>query len=156
MDQSATTQAYVSGMKEALSLNGNELVEFTTYFSIGYALGIVPAQVIQTMVCHSSIWCCGCVFTYTLAVAALHLPACLRDNLGSPHLGVSLVASQSFTKQRVTWDRRTYRSKNAQTVYAIRFFLGIFESVGTPIAPGINARKADTNDFRHHGLASSL
>lgn len=50
MDQSATTQAYVSGMKEALSLNGNELVEFTTYFSIGYALGIVPAQIIQTMV----------------------------------------------------------------------------------------------------------
>ncbi|KAL1641172.1 hypothetical protein SLS58_006280 [Diplodia intermedia] len=49
MDQSATTQAYVSGMKEALSLNGNELVEFTTYFSIGYALGIVPAQIIQTM-----------------------------------------------------------------------------------------------------------
>ncbi|CZS91641.1 related to transporter protein [Rhynchosporium graminicola] len=38
MDQSATTQAYVSGMKEALELNGNELVEFTTYFSIGYAL----------------------------------------------------------------------------------------------------------------------
>lgn len=37
-------------MKEALSLNGNELVEFTTYFSIGYALGIVPAQIIQTMV----------------------------------------------------------------------------------------------------------
>lgn len=50
MDQSATTQAYVSGMKEALSLNGNELVESTTYFSIGYALGIVPAQIIQTMV----------------------------------------------------------------------------------------------------------
>ncbi|KAI1086124.1 major facilitator superfamily domain-containing protein [Rostrohypoxylon terebratum] len=50
MDQSATTQAYVSGMKEALSLYGNELVEFTTFFSIGYALFIVPAQMIQTRV----------------------------------------------------------------------------------------------------------
>ncbi|KAI0122420.1 hypothetical protein F4814DRAFT_408672, partial [Daldinia grandis] len=50
MDQSATTQAYVSGMKESLSLYGNELVEFTTYFSIGYALFIVPAQMIQTRV----------------------------------------------------------------------------------------------------------
>ncbi|CZS91755.1 related to transporter protein [Rhynchosporium agropyri] len=50
MDQSATTQAYVSGMKETLELNGNELVEFTTYFSIGYALCIVPAQLIQTRV----------------------------------------------------------------------------------------------------------
>lgn len=50
MDQSATTAAFVSGMKEDLSLYGNELVEFTTYFSIGYALFIVPSQMIQTRV----------------------------------------------------------------------------------------------------------
>lgn len=50
MDQSATTQAYVSGMKKSLSLSGNELVEFTTYFSIGYAIAIVPSQLTQTMV----------------------------------------------------------------------------------------------------------
>ncbi|KAF9637109.1 hypothetical protein BFW01_g8005 [Lasiodiplodia theobromae] len=95
MDQSATTQAYVSGMKEALSLNGNELVEFTTYFSIGYALGIVPAQVIQTM------W-----------RPSIFLPVC-----------------------EIIWGALTlvtYRSKNAQTVYAIRFFLGIFESTSWP------------------------
>ncbi|KAL5868820.1 hypothetical protein ACKVWC_009576 [Pyricularia oryzae] len=48
MDQSATTQAYVSGMREDLKLGGNELVEFNTYFSIGYALGLVPGQLIQT------------------------------------------------------------------------------------------------------------
>lgn len=50
LDQSATTAAYVSGMKEDLHLFGNELVEFTTYFSIGYALFIVPSQLIQTKV----------------------------------------------------------------------------------------------------------
>lgn len=50
MDQSGTTQAYVSGMKESLSLYGNELVEFTTYFSIGYAIFIVPSQLVQTRV----------------------------------------------------------------------------------------------------------
>ena len=50
MDQSGTTQAYVSGMKESLSLYGNELVEFTTYFSIVYAIFIVPSQMIQTRV----------------------------------------------------------------------------------------------------------
>ncbi|OLN96184.1 Pantothenate transporter liz1-like protein 5 [Colletotrichum chlorophyti] len=55
MDQSATTAAYVSGMQEALSLYGNELVEFTTYFSIGYALFIVPSQLIQTRV-RPSLW----------------------------------------------------------------------------------------------------
>ncbi|KAH7030451.1 major facilitator superfamily domain-containing protein [Macrophomina phaseolina] len=95
MDQSATTQAYVSGMKEALSLNGNELVEFTTYFSIGYALGIVPAQIIQTM------W-----------RPSIFLPVC-----------------------EIIWGALTlvtYKSKNAATVYAIRFFLGIFESTSWP------------------------
>ncbi|WYZ34017.1 hypothetical protein EsH8_I_000293 [Colletotrichum jinshuiense] len=55
MDQSATTAAYVSGMQEALSLYGNELVEFTTYFSIGYALFIVPSQLVQTRV-RPSLW----------------------------------------------------------------------------------------------------
>ncbi|KAI8165090.1 Pantothenate transporter liz1 [Colletotrichum sp. SAR 10_70] len=55
MDQSATTAAYVSGMQESLSLYGNELVEFTTYFSIGYALFIVPSQLIQTRV-RPSLW----------------------------------------------------------------------------------------------------
>ncbi|CAH0038381.1 unnamed protein product [Clonostachys solani] len=50
MDQSATTQAYVSGMRESLNLYGNELVEFTTFFSIGYAIGLVPGQLAQTKV----------------------------------------------------------------------------------------------------------
>ncbi|GKT44638.1 vitamin H transporter 1 [Colletotrichum spaethianum] len=49
MDQSATTQAYVSGMRESLNLYGNELVEFNTFFSIGYALGLVPAPNAQTI-----------------------------------------------------------------------------------------------------------
>jgi hypothetical protein len=50
MDQSATTQAYVSGMKESLGLYGNELVNFNTFFSVGYAIGLIPAQLIQTKV----------------------------------------------------------------------------------------------------------
>ncbi|OQE15882.1 hypothetical protein PENSTE_c026G08173 [Penicillium steckii] len=50
MDQSATTQAYVSGMKESLSLYGNELVNFNTFFSVGYAIGLIPGQLIQTKI----------------------------------------------------------------------------------------------------------
>ncbi|KAI0163617.1 major facilitator superfamily domain-containing protein [Pestalotiopsis sp. NC0098] len=95
MDQSGTTQAYVSGMKEALSLYGNELVEFTTYFSIGYAIFLVPAQMAQTRVRPS-----------------LFLPFC-----------------------EIIWGTLTlvtYRAKNAQTVYAQRFFLGVFESSSWP------------------------
>ncbi|ESK92288.1 major facilitator superfamily transporter [Moniliophthora roreri MCA 2997] len=45
MDQSNTTQAY---MKNALQLNGNELVEFATFYSISYAITIVPSQLLQT------------------------------------------------------------------------------------------------------------
>ena len=56
MDQSATTQAYVSGMREDLNLRGNELVQFNTFFSIGYALGLVPGQLIQTRVSASSVF----------------------------------------------------------------------------------------------------
>ncbi|KAB8243670.1 major facilitator superfamily domain-containing protein [Aspergillus flavus] len=86
MDQSATTQAYVSGMKESLSLYGNELVEFTTFFSIGYAIAIVPSQLTQTKIrpSHANAQC------------------------------------------------STFAAKNARTVYALRFFLGVFESTSWP------------------------
>lgn len=65
MDQSATTAAFVSGMKEDLRLYGNELVEFTTYFSIGYALFIVPSQLVQTRV-RPSLWLPFCEVVWGL------------------------------------------------------------------------------------------
>lgn len=42
-------------MKEALNLQGNELIEFTTYFSIGYALCIIPSQLLLTKI-RPSFW----------------------------------------------------------------------------------------------------
>ncbi|KAF5019535.1 hypothetical protein F66182_8450 [Fusarium sp. NRRL 66182] len=95
MDQSATTQAYVSGMREALGLYGNELVEFNTYFSIGYAIGLVPGQLAQTRVRPS-----------------LFLPAC-----------------------EIIWGLFvlvTCKAQNATTIYALRFFLGLFSAVFWP------------------------
>ncbi|KAH7175387.1 major facilitator superfamily domain-containing protein [Dactylonectria macrodidyma] len=95
MDQSATTAAYVSGMKEDLELFGNELVEFTTWFSVGYALFIVPSQLIQTRVRPS-----------------IFLPIC-----------------------EIVWGLFTlvtYKATNAKTIYALRFFLGVFESTSWP------------------------
>ncbi|KNG84954.1 putative vitamin H transporter [Aspergillus nomiae NRRL 13137] len=96
MDQSATTQAYVSGMKESLSLYGNELVEFTTFFSIGYAIAIVPSQLTQTKI-RPSVWLPTCEIIW----GALNLAS-------------------------------TFAAKNARTVYALRFFLGVFESTSWP------------------------
>ncbi|EEU39812.1 uncharacterized protein NECHADRAFT_39151 [Fusarium vanettenii 77-13-4] len=95
MDQSATTQAYVSGMREALSLYGNELVEFNTFFSIGYAIGLVPGQLAQTKVRPS-----------------LFLPCC-----------------EIIWGLFVTF---TCKATNAHTIYALRFFLGLFSAVFWP------------------------
>lgn len=67
MDQSATTQAYVSGMRESLNLHGNELVEFTTFFSIGYAIGLIPGQLIQTKI-RPSLFLPTCEITWGLLV----------------------------------------------------------------------------------------
>ncbi|KAM0326771.1 hypothetical protein ACHAQA_006645 [Verticillium albo-atrum] len=95
MDQSATTQAYVSGMRESLSLYGNELVLFNTFFSIGYAIGLVPGQLIQTRVRPS-----------------LFLPFC-----------------------EMAWGffvLFTYKAKNAETIYALRFFLGLLSAAFWP------------------------
>ncbi|EEB95405.1 hypothetical protein MPER_05630 [Moniliophthora perniciosa FA553] len=50
LDQQNINQAYVSGMKEDLSLYGNEIYYFTTYFSIGYAIMLIPSQIIMTHV----------------------------------------------------------------------------------------------------------
>ncbi|KAJ7104469.1 major facilitator superfamily domain-containing protein [Mycena belliarum] len=58
LDQQNINQAYVSGMKEDLNLNGNELNYFTTYFNIGYCIMLVPSQIIMTYV-RPSYWLSG-------------------------------------------------------------------------------------------------
>ncbi|KAK2027501.1 major facilitator superfamily transporter [Colletotrichum zoysiae] len=95
MDQSATTQAYVSGMRESLSLYGNELVEFNTFFSIGYALGLVPGQLIQTRF-RPSVFLPICEMSWGLLVFF------------------------------------TFKAPNAQTIFGLRFFLGLFSSAFWP------------------------
>ncbi|KAK9475574.1 major facilitator superfamily domain-containing protein [Dipodascopsis tothii] len=44
LDQKNISNAYVSGMKEDLNLDGNEYNYFTTLFNCGYLVGSVPAQ----------------------------------------------------------------------------------------------------------------
>lgn len=50
MDQDDITQAYVTAMKEDISLFRNELVWFQRYFSTAYAIFIVPSLLVQTKV----------------------------------------------------------------------------------------------------------
>ncbi|KAI5359983.1 putative major facilitator superfamily, MFS transporter superfamily [Septoria linicola] len=46
IDQTNISNAYVSGMKEDLSLYGNELNYFTTFFNIGYMIMLYPSCII--------------------------------------------------------------------------------------------------------------
>ncbi|WWD22558.1 hypothetical protein CI109_107051 [Kwoniella shandongensis] len=50
LDQQNISAAYVSGMKEELNLHGNEYNYFTTYFNVGYAIFLIPSQIIITRV----------------------------------------------------------------------------------------------------------
>jgi ACS family pantothenate transporter-like MFS transporter len=54
-------------MREDLSLYGNELVNFNTFFSIGYAIGLIPGQIIQTKIRPSLFLPC-CEITWGLLV----------------------------------------------------------------------------------------
>lgn len=54
-------------MREDLKLYGNELVEFNTFFSIGYAIGLVPGQLIQTKV-RPSVFLPACEITWGFLV----------------------------------------------------------------------------------------
>ncbi|KAI1406384.1 putative allantoate permease [Hypoxylon fuscum] len=58
LDQQNISNAYVSGMKEDLALNGNELNYFTTYFSVAYCIMLIPSQIILTYV-RPSYWLSG-------------------------------------------------------------------------------------------------
>ncbi|AAW46254.1 conserved hypothetical protein [Cryptococcus deneoformans JEC21] len=55
LDQQNISAAYVSGMKEELSLYGNQYNYFTTYFNVGYAIFLIPSQIIITRV-RPSLW----------------------------------------------------------------------------------------------------
>ncbi|AFR98231.2 transmembrane transporter Liz1p [Cryptococcus neoformans C23] len=55
IDSSNYKTAYVSGMKEDMKLNGNELNYLNTYFKVGYAIFLIPSQIVLTRV-RPSLW----------------------------------------------------------------------------------------------------
>ncbi|GAA5860879.1 hypothetical protein JCM8547_003877 [Rhodosporidiobolus lusitaniae] len=65
------TNAYVSGMKEDLGFFGNELTWFTTYFTIGTSLSIIPSNWI---ICYvpPHIWLPGCEFAWGILTLVMY------------------------------------------------------------------------------------
>ncbi|KAH8894926.1 major facilitator superfamily transporter [Thozetella sp. PMI_491] len=64
LDQTNIGNAFVSGMKEDLAMNGNEINLVDTAWTIGYVLGQIPSQVVLTKV-RPSIWVPACELLWT-------------------------------------------------------------------------------------------
>jgi MFS family permease len=97
LDQTNISNAYVSGMKEDLQMNKNELNMIDVAWTCGYVIGQVPSQIILTKV-RPSIWIPSCELVWTM------LTFCLAAVTTSNH------------------------------VIAIRFFVGLLESIFYPAA----------------------
>ncbi|KAI0149924.1 MFS general substrate transporter [Hypoxylon sp. NC0597] len=97
LDQTNISNAFVSGMKEDLGMNGNEINLVDTAWTVGYVVGQIPSQIILTKV-RPSIWVPSCELLWTL------LTFCLAAAKTSDH------------------------------VIAIRFFVGLAESIFYPAA----------------------
>ncbi|OCF78525.1 hypothetical protein I204_00465 [Kwoniella mangroviensis CBS 8886] len=63
LDQQNVSAAYVSGMKEDLNIQANEYNYFTTYFNVGYAVFVIPSQIMMTWT-RPSWWLPGLEFTW--------------------------------------------------------------------------------------------
>ncbi|KJX98360.1 major facilitator superfamily transporter like protein [Zymoseptoria brevis] len=97
LDQTNIANAYVSGMKEDLSMNKNEINLIDVAWTCGYVVGQIPSQILLTKI-RPSIWIPSCELAWTV-------------------LTFSLAAVAS-----------------SQHVVAIRFFVGLFESIFYPAA----------------------
>lgn len=97
LDQTNISNAFVSGMKEDLAMNGNQINLVDTAWTVGYVVGQIPSQIVLTKV-RPSIWVPSCELLWTV------LTFCLAAAKTSDH------------------------------VIAIRFFVGLAESIFYPAA----------------------
>ena len=97
LDQTNISNAFVSGMKEDLHMNGIQLNLIDTAWTVGYVVGQIPSQMILTKV-RPSIWIPSCELVWTL------LTFCIAA------------------------------AKTSNHVIAIRFFVGLVESIFYPAA----------------------
>ncbi|KAG8166384.1 hypothetical protein KVR01_002073 [Diaporthe batatas] len=97
LDQTNITNAYISGMKEDLSMDSNQLNLIDVAWTTGYVIGQLPSQFILTKV-RPSIWIPSCELVWTI------LTFCLAA------------------------------TNNSNQVIAIRFLVGLVESIFYPAA----------------------
>lgn len=70
LDQTNISNAFVSGMKEDLRMNGNEINLIDTAWTVGYVVGQIPSQIVLTKV-RPSIWVPSCELVWTMLTFTL-------------------------------------------------------------------------------------
>jgi ACS family pantothenate transporter-like MFS transporter len=70
LDQTNISNAYVSGMKEDLKMNGNQINIIDVAWTSGYVVGQLPSQVILTKI-RPSIWIPSCELVWTILTFCL-------------------------------------------------------------------------------------
>lgn len=76
LDRSNLTNAYVSGMKEELGFEGNQLTVINTVFTVGYIIGQIPSNLAVTYVRPRIFFPAMVLFwgALTMVTAAVHNP----------------------------------------------------------------------------------
>lgn len=70
LDQTNIANAYVSGMKEDLAMNANQINIIDVAWTSGYVIGQIPSQIILTEV-RPSIWIPSCELVWTVSLTPL-------------------------------------------------------------------------------------
>lgn len=71
VDRVGFTNAYVSGMKEDLNMQGNDITITTTCFTVGYVIGMLPNNLILLVV-PPRIWLSFCTFAWGVLTLSLY------------------------------------------------------------------------------------
>nr|XP_018266752.1 uncharacterized protein I303_00728 [Kwoniella dejecticola CBS 10117]OBR88910.1 hypothetical protein I303_00728 [Kwoniella dejecticola CBS 10117] len=145
LDQQNISAAYVSGMKEELELYGNEYNFMTTWFNVGYAIFLIPSQIIITRV-RPSLWlpclesCWGILTISMYKVTSAKQVFILRAFVSTP-------------LHRCTWvaaDRQIRSKQYTPTELAFRIgFYHSCQTVGNMLAGALQAAIYNNLDGRH-------
>jgi MFS transporter, ACS family, pantothenate transporter len=109
----AAGNAFVSGMQEDLGLYGNERNWLGTWFSLGIMVGTIPAQMLQLSHIRPSILIPACEICWSALVIGMGFTHSIK------------VVRYYFPFFKAYWLIH-------QKMYALRFFIGLFESCAFP------------------------
>ncbi|ODV64069.1 putative pantothenate transporter [Ascoidea rubescens DSM 1968] len=73
IDQSNYQNAYVSGMKEDLNMQGKDYNWLGTYYTIGYAIMLIPSQIILSKI-KATYWLPGCELVWGVLTGLCAIP----------------------------------------------------------------------------------